>query len=225
MKKYFCIISLLAAFASPAFSDSVTVLGGYLLPGGDSDVYKQNEQETTFEVSDLNDFALTGRYDHFLGDFINIGASLSGYEGHTVVEDRDFEFENGQPIFRDIRLQIVPLEANLHFLPAGRNDHFIPYLGGGVGVYFWEYEEFGDFVIDRFTDPTIINGSAFSDGGDFGWHVEGGLYIPVSHSIAVAAEAKYFDSEGDLDVRGFDPAFEPIDLSATVFSGGISFWF
>jgi hypothetical protein len=38
-------------------------------------------------------------------------------------------------------------------------------------------------------------------------------------------EGKYWDAEGDLDVRGFDPSFEPLDLSGLQIAGGVSFWF
>jgi len=216
---------ILAAITIPAHSDSIYVLGSYFIPKGNSDVYRQNRIETTFEVQDLNTVGGTFGYDHFLGDFISIGGSASFYRSDTTVSDVDFEFENGQPIFRDIRLEIVPLELNLRLLPAGRNAVIIPYVGGGIGAYMWEYEEFGDFVIDRFTDPSIITGSAFSDGTDFGYHVEGGVQIPVSRSATITGEVKYFSVEGDLDIEGFDPSFEPIDLSAVTYSAGISFWF
>ncbi|HSE39627.1 MAG TPA: outer membrane beta-barrel protein [Acidobacteriota bacterium] len=226
MKKVFLLILLTAAAASPASAGSINVLAGYAMPSGDSDVFQQNERELTFEPDDLNDFSISVGYDFFLGDYVNLGGSFSWYEGDTDAIDRDFVFEDGSPIFRNVRLQIVPLEANVKFLPVGRDAVLIPYVGGGVGVYFWEYEEFGDFVVNRDpTNPDFISGTAFSDGADPGFHVEGGVYIPIGHSVAVAAEAKYWDAEGDLDPEGFDPLFEPIDLSGFQIAGGISFWF
>jgi opacity protein-like surface antigen len=110
-------------------------------------------------------------------------------------------------------------------LPVGRESPVIPYIGAGAGLYIWEYEEFGDFVINRFTDPEVITGVAFSDGADFGWNVHGGVQFPFSRSATITAELKYSKAEGDLDVEGFDPAFEPIDLSMMTYSAGISFWF
>ena len=209
----------------PAHADSVTILGGFVTPSGDSDIYNQNEVETDFEVDDLNDFSATFRYDHFIGNLASIGVSATFYESDTLVTDQELEFLNGKPIHRDISLQIVPLEFNLHFLPAGRDASFIPYFGGGIGFYFWEYQENGDFVIDRNSDPSVITGLAFSDGTDPGWHIEGGFQIPFSRSATFTAEAKYWSAEGDLDEQGFDPAFEPIDLSATTISAGVSIWF
>ncbi len=225
MKKLLLSILFLSLLSLPAFADSVTVLGSYFMPRGNSDIFDQNELETTFRVSDLNSLGAAFRYDHFVGDFINIGGGVSFFDNDTDVVDNDFEFPNGDPIVRNISLQIVPLEFNVHVLPIGRESPVIPYVGGGVGVYFWQYRERGDFVIDRLTDPHGRTGRADSDGTDAGWHMEGGVQIPFSRNAAATAEFKYFDANGDLDRRSFDPAFEPIDLSSTVISGGVSFWF
>jgi hypothetical protein len=225
MRRYLLAATLLLAFGIPVFSDSVTVMGGYTLPSGDSDVYRQNERETTFRVSDLGGFSGVFAYDHFLGNHFNLGGDVSVYEQNTNVQDVEFSFLDGTPIFRNIRLEIVPLEASLHFLPAGRDVPVIPYIGGGGGVYFWEYQEVGDFVQDRNTDPSIITGAAHSDGADPGWHVEGGIQIPFSRYATFTAEAKYFSASGKLDVRSFDPNFGRLDLSAAMYSAGISFWF
>ncbi len=176
-------------------------------------------------VIDLNNFIGTVGYDHFFGDHFSLGGNIAFYQGETTVQDIDFVFPNDAAIFRTIQLQIVPLEISAKLLPAGRNAGVIPYVGGGVGLYYWEYQEFGDFVINRFLDPEIISGIAYSDGWDPGWHVEGGIQIPISRPLALQFEAKYWQVEGNLDATGFDPDFEPLDLSATSFSGGVSIWF
>jgi hypothetical protein len=226
MKKYLLMmIAAACLFTVPAYSDSIYVLGSYVQPDADSDIFDQNETELTFDRDDLNGFGATFGYDHFLGDFINIGGSIGVYQDDTTVADREFEFPNGRPILRDIRLRIVPLEANLRILPVGRDAVVIPYIGAGAGVYIWEYEEIGDFVFDRFGDPFVESGVAFSDGADFGFNIHGGVQVPVSRSLAITGEVKWTKVEGDLDDESFDPAFEPIDLSTVSYSAGISFWF
>jgi hypothetical protein len=226
MKRLLLLATVIVAFAAPAHAASFYILGSYARPSGDSDIFEQNKLETTFQDSDLNDLGFTAGYDHFLTDNLNLGGSVSLYNSDTRVQDVDFEFPDGDPIVRTIEMQVIPVEFNVRFLPAGREQSIIPYVGGGVGAYFWEYEERGDFVINRGSNtPRVRTGSAFSDGIAGGWHVEGGIHVPFSRSAALAAEVKYFDAKGDLDPEGFDPAFEPIDLSQTVFSGGISFWF
>lgn len=226
MKKLLISAFFVILLSTAAFSDSVYVLAGYNWPAGKSDVFTQNESETSFRVNDLNWWSGTFGYDHFLSNYISLGGSISGYERDTNVEDNDFEHADGTPIFRNIRLEIVPMELNLHFLPAGRDAGLIPYVGGGVGVYYWEYEEAGDFIIDRNSfHPTLITGRAYSDGVNPGWHIEGGLQIPVSSYATIMGEYRYFSAKGDLDTRSFDPAFEPLDLSSSMVSFGCAFWF
>jgi hypothetical protein len=226
MKKVLLFLFVCTVAALPASAGSINALFGYVQPSGDSDVFSQNERETTFRVNDLDDFGGSIGYDFFLGNNVNLGAGFSYYHSDTTVEDVDFEFQNGQPILRDIHFQIVPLEANIKFLPTGRDSVVIPYVGGGFGIYFWEYEEFGDFVNNRNSpNPEIITGHAFSDGADPGWHVEAGVFVPIGHSFAIMGEGKYWSADGDLDVRGFDPSFEPLDLSGLQIAGGFSFWF
>jgi len=226
MKKYLFLLLATALFSIPAHSDSFYVMGSYFSVEGDSsDVFEQNKFETSFDVDDLNDWGGTFGYNHFIGEYFDVGGSVSYYHGDTTVEDRDFEFPNGQPILRDIHFKVIPVEANFNVLPVGRNYAVIPFIGAGVGVYFWDYEEFGDFVINRFNDPEVITGSAFSDGTDLGWNVHGGIQIPFSRSATFITEVKYSKAEGDLDVQGFDPAFGPLDLSLLTYSAGISFWF
>lgn len=226
MKKLLAFILFAGLVGVPAFGDSVTGLIGWVQPRGDSDVFQQNEFETTFRVNDLDNIGGTFRYDHFLGNFVNISGGFSFYEDTTTVRDVDFVHEDGTSIIRDIHMEIAPIEASVHVLPIGRNAGVIPYVGGGFGLYYWRYEEVGDFIMDRNTaNPTVVFGSAFSDGWDPGWHVEGGVHIPVSRSFAVVGEAKYWQVHGDLDLFSFDPSFEPLDLSGMQFSGGFSVWF
>jgi Outer membrane protein beta-barrel domain len=216
----FC--SLLAV---PLFADSVTVMGGYVWPRGDSEVFDQNKIETNFQTRDLNGGGIIVRYDHFLGSYVNVGGQLTVYDATTHVTDKDFEFDDGAPIIHENEFLIVPLEFNVHILPLGREARVIPYLGGGAGAYVWRYEERGDFVFDRLSNPHVVSGSAFSDGVNAGWHVEGGVYVPIAHRIALTGEVKYWQAKGHLDRAGFDPHFGPLDLSATMVSGGVSFWF
>jgi hypothetical protein len=225
MKKYLFLLIAATLYSFPVHSDSFYVMGSYFNPDGHSDIFDQNKAETFFQVDDLNDWGGTFGYDHFIGNYIDVGGSIAYYRTVQTIEDRQFEFPDGSPVLRDIRFKIVPVEANVSFLPIGRNYAVIPYVGAGIGVYFWQYEEIGDFVVDRLTDPNVITGSAFSDGTDLGWNIHGGIQIPFSRSATFISQIKYSKAEGELDVSGFDPAFGPIDLSLVTYSAGISFWF
>jgi hypothetical protein len=95
MKKYLFLLITAGLFTIPAYSDSFYFLGSYVNPQGDSDIFLQNEIETDFETSDLNGFGVTFGYDHFIGEFVNIGGAVGYYQGRETVADSDFVFENG----------------------------------------------------------------------------------------------------------------------------------
>lgn len=220
------LVLLLVLTGSPVWADdAIYFLGTYFSPNGRSDIFQQNRRETTFDVDDLNDFAVTGGYDHFIGEYVNVGGSVTYYKEDAVGRDRAFQQPNGGPVIRDFRLEMMPVEFNARVLPLGRDVVIIPYLGGGVGLYFWKYEEEGDFVVDRQTSPRIVTGSASSDGRTFGFHVHGGIQIPLGGSTMFTVEVKHIYVDADLDRREFDPAFEPIDLSAILYSAGLTFGF
>jgi len=54
--------------------------------------------------------------------------------------------EDGSEIEQELRLRIMPLTAVVKILPLGARRAIQPYVGGGLGVYFWRYSETGEFL-------------------------------------------------------------------------------
>ena len=205
--------------------DSIYFLGSYMNPNGRSDIFELNHRETTFDVDDLNDFAYTAGFDHYIGDYVALGGSVTYYKEDAVGRDRSFQSPDGSPVQRDFRLKMLPVEFNARALPVGRDVPVILFIGGGVGLYFWDYEETGEFVVDRPTNPRVVTRRASSDGRAFGFNLHGGIHIPFSRSVLLTVEVKQTFVEDDLDRRAFDRDFEPIDLSALLYSAGLTFVF
>ncbi len=211
--------------ASSAWADSLSVRLGVFVPRGQSDIWDLNRRETTLTTGQMVGGTLGVGYDLFAGRWLNAAVAVSFYERDRDVEDRDYVYPDGTPIVRTIQLRIVPLEASLKFLPLGRNRRgAIPYVGAGLGIYFWQYAETGDFVFNRGRRDAFIDFGDFrAEGQDLGWHVMAGLQIPIGRRMTFDAEAKYTGLDGKLG-PDFDPSFQPIDLSGWAFTGGISFW-
>jgi opacity protein-like surface antigen len=231
--KLFCVFTILfVAVAVPAFSDSITLKGGYVRPTGGNDLLDLNTRPTTLDRDRLD--GLTGEvaYEHFLGERFNIGGNVGYYNSDTQIDELDFEIGDGEVARRNVELRIIPVEFALHFLPAGRNNAINPYVGGGVGAYVWKYREQGLFLVDP-NDPTpeFRQGLATSDNTDFGWHVEGGVRFPLSQNISLLGEAKYFQVQGDLGGTDseiddlFDSSRPKLDLNQMTFTGGFAFSF
>ena len=90
-----------------------------------------------------------------------------------------------------MRLTVIPLGVSLRVLPLDRYAAVQPYATIGADVFFYQYEEFGDFI-DFFSDNLDIRSDSFkSDGAVFGGHAAAGLRIPLGHDFAITAEGRY----------------------------------
>ena len=218
------IVILIIMVPMALFAEDVSFKMGGFIPDGKSDIWEANKSETDFQVSDLAGAYVAVEADIFLGKYVNFACELGYYKKDTIAEDADYVFPDGSPIEHVIYLRQVPLEGSIKILPFGRNRKIILYVGGGIGLYFWDYQEYGDFVINRHDEPEIITGYFQSTGQNFGTHVMFGLMFPVGWHYSLNGEIKYAKVHGNLG-RDFDPSFDPIDLSGLYITFGVSFWF
>ncbi|MEW6367991.1 MAG: hypothetical protein AB1714_25460 [Acidobacteriota bacterium] len=224
MKKSLLVLVSSVLFAGAAGAGSVSFKVGYYMPNADSDLWAQNMEILTLEKDDFDQFTFTVESDFFVGNYVNVCLGTGYYEKSVDTVDRDFVWEdNGAPIRQTLSLRIVPLEGSIKLYPAGRERPLIPYVGAGVGAYFWEYVEIGDFVIYRDTNPTLVSGAFSTETVSPGYNLRVGLQVPVGRST-VDAEVKYVKVDGDLSTA-FDPEFEPFDLSGLQVNFGWSYWF
>lgn len=227
MRLFFVLLILF--LAAPVWcedSNAIFIYATYVSPNGRNDIFQQNRRLTTFDVDDLNDFGATAGYDYLLGGYVNLGGSVTYYKEDAGGRDRGFTFPNGGQVAREFRLWMIPVEFNARVFPLGRDFVISPYIGGGVGMYFYEYEEEGFFVVDRNTNPRIVSGRASSSGRPFGFQIHGGIQVPISGATTFTVEVKQQYVEDDLDRSPFfDPSFEPIDLTSILYSAGFSFGF
>ena len=185
-------------------------LGGFE-PRGRSDLFSDVDELFGAQRRDFRGFTGGIEYTMDVGDHFELGVHLDGYGRTVFTSYRDFEREDGSPIFQDLRLNIVPLGASVRFLPLGRRARVSPYLAAGGGVFFYRYEEQGEFI-DFFTEDLEIVDDAFvAEGATPGFHVAGGLRIGVNHDFSLTGEVRYQQartrmnddfSENRLDLSG-----------------------
>ncbi len=223
MKKAFIILGFGLSLAAFSHAGSVSFKIGYFMPRADSDLWAQNIQNFTLKKSDFNQFSFMAETDFFLGNYVNFEVGTGYYEKEVQTEDREFQFSDDQPIRQTLKLRIVPFEGSIKIYPLGRERPILPYVGAGMGAYFWQYEENGDFVVDRATNPRLISGVFYSEAASPGYHVKAGVQVPVGRAT-IDAEIKYIRAHGNLS-SDFDPAFEPFDLSGLQTNFGVSFWY
>jgi opacity protein-like surface antigen len=203
-------IGLMLSAPASTFASGIELRLGGFGPRGHSNLFDDVDELFAVGRNDFRGFTGGIEYSLGVGDHVEVGFHLDGY-GRTVTSSyRDFEHEDGSPIFQDLRLNIVPLGATLRFLPAGRRARFSPYLAAGADVFFYKYEEQGDFI-DFFADNEIFADAFVSEGAAGGFHVAAGLRVPVSHDFSLTGEVRYQQartrmsddfSQNELDLSG-----------------------
>jgi hypothetical protein len=224
---------LLAAFSSPAEAGVQIRLGSFM-PEGDSDFWDETEEVFTLDVSDFDDVVLGFTYVHPISNNVEIGLNIDFFQEDSRSAYRDYVDEFDFPIFHDTELSMAPLTVDVRFLPGGRYrlrpggrqiTKPVFYIGGGVGLNFWEYEEVGDFLDFTFEPPVIFYDRFVDDGVAFEIHALAGVEIPLSRTTNLLFEGRYSVSDDDLGGDFSDLLSNEIDLGGTAIYGGLSFQF
>lgn len=205
--------------------------GGLYVPRAGSDIFSFNEEQLTLDGNSFISGLFGIDIGYSLHDRVDLVFGFEYSSASPVSEFRDFVDEFDLPIQQQTRLRQVPLTAGVRFnlVERGRGvgsyawvpTTVVPYVGGGGGIMWWRYEQFGDFI--DFTDFTIFNDYFLTEGWEPQVHVFGGADIALSPGFALNLEARYGWAEGQMA-----PAFvgfEPIDLAGFSATFGASFRF
>jgi len=208
---------------------------GAFMPSGDSGFWKDTEDVFTLDVSDLDGFMLGLTYVRPVNNEVEIGFNADFFEETARSEYRDYVDQFGYAILHDTKLSLIPLTADIRFIPGGRYrirpegrrivKPFFFYLGAGVGLTFWEYKEYGDFLDFTFVPPEIILDYFVDDGVAFEAHVLAGVEFPVSRMTNLLLETRFSASDDELggDFGGLPKT--DLDLGGRSIYAGLSFRF
>jgi hypothetical protein len=193
-------------------------IGGFNPRGFDGrpidDVLVNNTDFLAFNVSDFNGAFFGAEYLTALGNNFDAGLGIGYYKRSVPTVYTDFVNSDGTEIEQTLRLRIVPFTATFRFLPLGHHNGVEPYIGGGVGVFNYNYSETGQFLG---TNNAIFNGTFVGSGTAVGPVILGGVRVPVG-PVAVGGELRWQSAKGDLPADQ-DFAGNRIDL------GGITYTF
>jgi outer membrane protein W len=192
------VIGLLATPIASAQQSLNLYVGAFSLRAEDArdknDVLLNNLNFLAFNIKDFNGPTVGGEWLIGLGD--NFEGSLGvGFQTRTVpTVYLNFVNTNGTEIEQDLKLRVVPFTATVRFLPLGRHNGIVPYIGAGVGVFNYRYSESGQFLA---TDRTIFRDTFVGSGSATGPVVLGGVRVPVG-SWGIGGEIRYQSAKGDL---------------------------
>jgi opacity protein-like surface antigen len=210
-----------AASAAPGLASGLDLRAGAFFPRAESNLFDDDSELYTVDKDDWRGFHGGAEFSFGLGDTLELGLHLDGYGRslHTVY--RDFERPSGREITQTLKLTSVPLGFTVRFVPLGQR-RLTPYVGAGADVVFYEYEEFGEFIDFEDDDLPVFDDAFISSGAAGGFHVVGGLRVPVSHDFSITGEVRYLWAKADMgdDFRGNE-----IDLSGPSATVGVHLTF
>jgi hypothetical protein len=195
------VLAVTAGLAGPASAQQVlTVQFGGFLPKGEGsrvegDVLVINRQYLLFDFGDFNGLLVGGDWSFALGEYLEAGAGFGYYQATVPAIYEEWVNEDGSEIEQDLKLRIMPLTAVVKIFPFGAKRAFQPYVGGGLGVYFWRYSETGEFLAN---DDSIFDAAYVQSGTSFGPVAVFGVRGRVSESALIGIEGRYQWGTTDL---------------------------
>jgi opacity protein-like surface antigen len=207
---------------------TIGIRGGYSAATAGSDVFDDVTRQLTLNKSDFGSLTVGGdigfRITSKLDLTLDAGYSRSSHKS----EFRDLVDNNSLPIEQTTTFERIPLTANLKVRLAspGRSigslawipSRFVPYVGGGVGVMRYRFEQTGDFV--DFNTNAVFNTTVDAKDWAFVQQVMAGAEYNFSPMFGVTFDARYLHGRGNLGTafNGYDK----IDLSGASATVGLS---
>ncbi|MFC2167293.1 hypothetical protein ACFLQZ_04945 [Acidobacteriota bacterium] len=250
MKKNLIILfALILCLPGFIFSDLVSFKVGYYIPRAMSDLWEEEFINMNFIKTDFHNTNFIFGYEYFVSREFSIVLGVESYTRNKsgvyndyVGEDIDnqgyaFDYGEGYPISHVFTVSSTPIQAAIKLTPLGRKGKIIPYIGGGFSAYLWSVRLQGDMIdfaageefIDLDNDAIVIGYPTYPVDAreenkiSFGFHVFGGVMLPIANRISLEGEVKYSKASGTLKEAFI--GFEPFDLSGLTISIGMNYWF
>lgn len=204
---------------------------GRLFPNTNSELFDFVTEELTLEKEDFRawdlavdgGFALNKRVDLVFGfEYANRAKNS---------EFRDWVDENELPITQRTYYSQLPMTAGAKILliPRGRQvgrftwlpSTFVPYVGGGMGIMWYRFGQWGDFV--DFQTLEIFSADLQSSGWTPTGYLGGGLDIRIAKHTYLTLDVRHSWAKTDLGIDYV--SFDPLDLSGVRVTAGLQWHF
>jgi hypothetical protein len=218
MKRTIILLMVLGLGSGILFSQSINLKIGLFKPSLQSDLWEDNLGNLAFLKSDMINAYYSVEYEVFLNRYTSFSLEIGSYKKEVYSQYKDYTYEDDSPIFQNISLRIIPIEANIKIYPLGHRNLVSPYFGAGAGLYAWTYQQWGDFI--NFEDDSIYEGFAETETFSFGFNGRAGLVLRIYPGVALAVEGKYQYLRGQLS--GNFEGFDLLDLGGITATFGIN---
>lgn len=215
-------------FLFRAPSGTVAIRAGYDFARAGSDVFTFVTNDLTVDKRDFSSanvaFEVAFNVTSRMQGVVSVGTARST----MASEFRNFVDNNRLPIQQTTRFQRVPVTGSIkaYLADPGRSvgrfawipKRYAPYVGGGAGMLWYDFEQAGDFI--DFTTSKVFPDAFNSSGWTPTVQAFGGVDVSLSPRFAVTTEGRYQWARAPLDpdFTGFDR----IDLSGVSVTSGIT---
>jgi hypothetical protein len=210
---------------------SIGVRGGWTFARAGSDWYDFVTSNLTLENKDFNRPAVGFDVGVALSRRIDVVINLDYSKAKSLSEYRDFVDNRRLPIEQTTELQQVNFggSVKVYLLERGREVSrlawvprvFVPYVGGGAGVLWYQMNQYGDFV--DFVDFSVFGEAFESRALAPAGQIFGGVDVKVWKRLYVGVDVRHLWAAADLGRDWID--FDPIDLTGTRVAAGINIVF
>jgi hypothetical protein len=209
----------------------VGIQGGWSFASASGEIFDFVTEQLTVDKGDFNAPALL--IDFAIDIHPHLAAAFRFEYSKATIESefREWVDQDDDPIVQTTHYSKIPLTANLkvYLRPRGREiSRFAwvpysvaPYVGGGGGLLWYRFEQFGDFV--DFDDLGIFSDTFRSDGWAPTFNFFGGVDVKLHKRFFLSVEVRYAWAESDLGQDFVD--FEPINLAGLSTSAGVNILF
>jgi hypothetical protein len=231
-----CVLSAPGSAAAQSSGDGflfrapqgeVSIRGGFNRATAGSDLFSFTESQLTVNSRDFSSPTFATDVDVALTPRLSMRFGFAYSQSATPSEFRDYVDNNRLPIQQTTAFKRLPLTASLkaYLSPPGRSvGHFAwiparyaPYVGGGAGAMWYQFQQHGDFI--DFTTFDVFPDTFTSDGWTPTLHAFAGTDVSLNPRFALVFEGRYEWAHKDLSADF--ARFEPIDLSGFALTAGL----
>jgi hypothetical protein len=137
MKKIFFVFLLIITIGlfSLKAQNNLNFKIGLFVPSLSSDLWDVNIENLTFNKEDFRDVYYAMEYEFFINRKLSLSFETGRYKHEEYSMYRDYEYDDGSPIYQNLSLKITSFELNFKIYPMGTRARIYPFIGGGGGLY------------------------------------------------------------------------------------------
>jgi opacity protein-like surface antigen len=253
-KALILVIIVLLSLPIAASANIFTFRYGYFVPrfgGGPNSLWNIEFENMSLKKSDYQSGMIGLAYEYFLNSKLSLVFSVDFYSRDKAgfyrdwssfpVNNQNFAFPTqyytgGDMIIHSFEVSQTPIQISLKVTPLGRRVRFVPYFGGGAGIYFWSVRLHGDMI--DFSDPYVYSDPNLGDVTVYpinyvmsdesnrisiGYSAFAGIMIPLGNRMTLDVGGRYQFFK--VNFRDAFQGFEKFDLSGYCLSLGLNYWF